>query len=145
MSTGQRQAAQDAQLLKSIVEPLEEQIGALKQKLRDTDLLLVESEKRQAKSTLGMSALTTWLSGQASLDQALLALKEKQSELLTFSELKSKEQVWSLTLLFVQRGRKKGGGRSPQFLEQRKELCFSQTHNHGLHLLFLTLSWVLRA
>ena len=101
MSSGQRQAAQDAQLLKSIVEPLEEQIGALKQKLRDTDLLLVESEKRQAKSTLGMSALTTWLSGQASLDQALLALKEKQSELLTFSELKSKDQVWSLTLIFV--------------------------------------------
>merc|ERR1719268_34178 len=92
VSTGQRQAAQDAQLLKSIVEPLEQQIGALKQKLRDTDLLLVESEKRQAKSTLGMSALTTWLSGQASLDQALLALKEKQSELLTFSELKSKDQ-----------------------------------------------------
>ena len=97
VSTGRRQAAQDAQLLKSIVEPLEEQIGALKQKLRDTDLLLVESEKRQAKSTLGMSALTTWLSGQDSLDHALLALKEKQSELLTFSELKSKDQVWSLT------------------------------------------------
>ena len=30
-ATGQRQAAQDTQLLKSIVEPLEEQIGALKQ------------------------------------------------------------------------------------------------------------------
>ena len=33
LAAGQRQAAQDTQLLKSIVEPLEEQIGALKQVL----------------------------------------------------------------------------------------------------------------
>ena len=120
MSTGQRQAAQDAQLLKSIVEPLEEQIGALKQKLRDTDLLLVESEKRQAKSTLGMSALTTWLSGQASLDQALLALKEKQSELLTFSELKSKDQVWSLIFVLGHNHTIPVFGQLPLFLQLKK-------------------------
>ena len=36
----------------------------------------------------------------------------------------------------------KGGG---QVLEQRKGVCFQQTHCQGLHQLFVTLSWDLRA
>jgi len=93
LAAGQRQAAQDTQLLKSIVEPLEEQIGALKQKLRDTDVLLVESEKRQAKSILGIETLVNWISGQTSLDQALSDLQERQTELLSFAELKSADET----------------------------------------------------
>ena len=77
-SVSQRQAAADADLLKSIVEPLEEQIGALKQKLRDTDLLLGESEKRHAKSVMGVAPLADWLAGQADVDQALSSIQVSQ-------------------------------------------------------------------
>ena len=45
-----RKAEEDSLLLKSLVEPLEEQIVALKGKLRETDSLLQEYEKRQVGS-----------------------------------------------------------------------------------------------
>ena len=48
-----QKAQEDTELLKAIVLPLEEQIVALKQKLRETDQLLVESERRQSKTILG--------------------------------------------------------------------------------------------
>jgi Rab GTPase-binding effector protein 1 len=42
-----KRAQDDSELLRSIVLPLEEQIVALKGKLRETDSLLQEYEKRQ--------------------------------------------------------------------------------------------------
>ena len=42
-----KRAYEDTELLKSIVVPLEEQIQALKDKLRQTDALLREHESRQ--------------------------------------------------------------------------------------------------
>ena len=47
------------------------------------------------------------------------------------------KQVWSLTQLY-----------SVEFSQSRigeKKVCFQQTHNQGLHQLFLTVSWDLRA
>ena len=61
LSTGMKKAYEDTELLKAIILPLEEQIHALKDKLRETDFLLNESEKRQTKSVLGVEALVTWL------------------------------------------------------------------------------------
>jgi len=59
-----RKAEADSQLLKSLVEPLEEQIVALKGKLRETDSLLQEYEKRQASSLLEMECVGAWLNGE---------------------------------------------------------------------------------
>ena len=87
-----RKAHEDSELLKSIVVPLEEQIGALKEKLREVDFLLVESEKRQSKTIIGIQSLADWLKNVNSLDQALQTLESKQKELLSFSELKSKDE-----------------------------------------------------
>jgi len=56
-------AREGAETLREIVLPLEEQIVALKGKLRETDSLLQEYEKRQACSLLEMEAVGSWLVG----------------------------------------------------------------------------------
>ena len=50
-------------MLRDIVQPMEEQIVALKGKLRETDSLLQEYEKRQASSLLEMEAVASWIVG----------------------------------------------------------------------------------
>ena len=48
----------------------------------------------------------------------------------------------------ISRGHFQGGSRGAralQFLEQRKQVHFQQTHNQGLRQLFLTVSWDLLA
>lgn len=92
LSTGMKKAYEDTELLKAIILPLEEQIHALKDKLRQTDFLLNESEKRQTKSVLGVEALVKWLDGK-SYDEAVVHLNNRQKELLSFSELKKREVV----------------------------------------------------
>ena len=92
LSTGMKKAYEDTELLKAIILPLEEQIHALKDKLRETDFLLNESEKRQNKSVLGVEALVKWLEGK-SYDDAAVHLDNRQKELLSFSELKKREVV----------------------------------------------------
>ena len=86
---GMRKAYEDTELLKSIVVPLEEQIKALKDKLRETDYHLNESEKRQTKLVLGVEALVQWLDGK-SYEEASMHLDARQKELLSFSELKER-------------------------------------------------------
>ena len=56
-------AREGAEALRDIVLPLEEQIVALKGKLRETDSLLQEYEKRQASSLLEMEAVGSWIVG----------------------------------------------------------------------------------
>ena len=63
MEDGMARAKEGAEVLREIVEPLEEQIVALKGKLRETDSLLQEYEKRQASSLLEMEAVAAWLVG----------------------------------------------------------------------------------
>ena len=55
--------------------PLEEQIVALKGKLRETDGLLQEYERRQAVSLLEMEAVAQWLEGRdkAEVEEKLIA------------------------------------------------------------------------
>ncbi len=77
LEDGMRRAYEDTELLKSIVVPLEEQIGALKDKLRETDSLLREHERRQGDSLLGVEALANWLQGQTSVEEAMAALLQK--------------------------------------------------------------------
>eukprot|EP00096_Caligus_rogercresseyi_P012874 TRINITY_DN5540_c0_g1_i1.p1 TRINITY_DN5540_c0_g1~~TRINITY_DN5540_c0_g1_i1.p1 ORF type:complete len:663 (+),score=181.03 TRINITY_DN5540_c0_g1_i1:100-2088(+) len=52
------------ELLKSVIGPLEEQIQALKSKLRHTDTLLRETELRHAKTLLAIPSLASWLDGK---------------------------------------------------------------------------------
>lgn len=59
-----KRAQDDSELLRSIVLPLEEQIVALKGKLRETDSLLQEYEKRQATSLVEMEVVASWLQGE---------------------------------------------------------------------------------
>ena len=87
-----RKAYEDTELLKSIVLPLEEQIQALKDKLRQTDCHLSESENRQTKIVLGVEALAKWLEGKTYND-AVMHLDSRRKELLSFSELKQREEV----------------------------------------------------
>ena len=56
-------AREGAEMLREIVQPMEEQIVALKGKLRETDSLLQEYEKRQATSLLEMEAVAAWMVG----------------------------------------------------------------------------------
>ena len=56
-------AREGAEVLREIVMPLEEQIVALKGKLRETDSLLQEYEARQSRSLLEMEAVAAWLAG----------------------------------------------------------------------------------
>ena len=90
LENGMRKAYEDTELLRSIVVPLEEQIKALKDKLRETDYHLNESEKRQTKLVLGVEALVKWLDGK-SYEEASMQLECRQKELLSFSELKQRE------------------------------------------------------
>ena len=90
LENGMRKAYEDTELLKSIVVPLEEQIKALKDKLRETDYHLNESEKRQTKLVLGVEALVQWLEGKT-YEEASMHLDARQKELLSFSELKERE------------------------------------------------------
>ena len=87
-----KKAYEDTELLKAIVLPLEEQIHALKDKLRQTDYHLDEAEKRQTKIVLGVEALVQWLDGK-SYEEAAMHLDNRQKELLSFSELKQREKV----------------------------------------------------
>merc|ERR1719419_401378 len=57
-------ARQGAEALKEIVLPLEEQIVALKGKLRETDGLLQEYERREGNCLLEMEAVASWLVGR---------------------------------------------------------------------------------
>ena len=57
-------AKEGAEVLREIVMPLEEQIVALKGKLRETDSLLQEYERRQSMSLLEMEAVSSWLAGR---------------------------------------------------------------------------------
>ena len=57
-------AREGAEVLREIVLPLEEQIVALKGKLRETDSLLQEYEKRQSISLCEMEAVAQWLAGR---------------------------------------------------------------------------------
>merc|ERR550519_1183879 len=59
-----KKAHEDAELLKSIVLPLEEQIVALKGKLRETDSLLQEYERKQGKSLVEMETVVDWMKGK---------------------------------------------------------------------------------
>ena len=63
MDGGMAKAREGAEVLREIVMPLEEQIVALKGKLRETDGLLQEYERRQAISLLEMEAVSSWLTG----------------------------------------------------------------------------------
>ena len=65
-----KKATEDAELLKAIVVPLEEQIVALKEKLRETDTMLREFEIRQSSVLLTSEALGPWLSNKKSLAEA---------------------------------------------------------------------------
>ncbi len=76
LEEGMRKAHEDSELLKAIVVPLEEQIGALKDKLRETDALLREHEERQSKTLTSVEGLAKWLDGKP-LDQAMGELLEK--------------------------------------------------------------------
>jgi hypothetical protein len=55
--TGMQRAFEDAEVLKSIIVPMEEQIGALKDKLRQTDSLLREMEVRTSESLYSAEVL----------------------------------------------------------------------------------------
>ena len=68
-------AREGAEVLREIVMPLEEQIVALKGKLRETDSLLQEYEKRQSRSLLEMEAVSSWLAGRdkSEVEAALVA------------------------------------------------------------------------
>ena len=61
LEVGMARAREGAEALREIVMPLEEQIVALKGKLRETDGLLQEYERRQAVSLLEMEAVAAWL------------------------------------------------------------------------------------
>ena len=68
-------AREGAEVLREIVLPLEEQIVALKGKLRETDSLLQEYEKRQSISLYEMEAVAGWLVGRdrGEVEAALVA------------------------------------------------------------------------
>lgn len=95
LEDGMKKAYEDTELLKSIVVPLEEQIGALKDKLRETDALLTQHEERQAKTLLGVEALAKWLEGK-SLEEALTELLDKSA---SADMLKGKEVLQGDTYL----------------------------------------------
>jgi hypothetical protein len=63
---------EESQVLRALIVPLEEQISALKGKLRETDSLLQTYEKRSAQTLLEMQIVGEWLSGQ---DKSVLEAK----------------------------------------------------------------------
>ena len=78
--TGIQRAYEDAEVLKAIVVPLEEQIGALKGKLRETDSMLQEFERNQSGVLYSAQVLGEWLASKKSFAEALEEL-EKKSQL----------------------------------------------------------------
>ena len=76
LEDGMKKAYEDTELLKSIVVPLEEQIGALKNKLREADSLLRQHEENQSEMVLGTEGLGLWLQGRT-LEEARTELLEK--------------------------------------------------------------------
>ena len=109
LEVGMIKAYEDTELLKSIVLPLEEQIEALKDKLRQTDNQLIESEKRQTKIVLGVEALAKWLEGKP-YNEAARYLENRQKELLSFSELKRLDDEEREDEDYVGSDHKLGGG-----------------------------------
>ena len=78
LEDGMRRAYEDTEVLKAIVVPLEEQIGALKSKLRETDALLRQHEEKQSDIILGVDGLAKWLEGQ-SLEEAMAKVVERSA------------------------------------------------------------------
>ncbi len=74
-----KKAYEDTELLKSIVVPLEEQIGALKEKLRDTDALLRQHEDRQGDVVKNTEALVKWMDGM-DMNQVMAELLSRSQE-----------------------------------------------------------------
>ena len=72
-------AKEGAEVLREIVMPLEEQIVALKGKLRETDSLLQEYERRQSMSLLEMEAVSSWLAGDHAEDEKDRRRKRRRS------------------------------------------------------------------
>lgn len=76
--TGIQKAFEDAEALKSIVVPLEEQIAALKDKLRETDAMLRQFEANQVESLFAAEILGRWLAGKKSFAEAMEELEKKE-------------------------------------------------------------------
>ncbi len=80
-----RRAHEDSELMKAIVIPMEEQIAALKDKLRETDALLREHEEKQSSTILAVEGLAKWLEGKTPEEARgeLLEMSSKSEELKT--------------------------------------------------------------
>ena len=78
--TGIQRAYEDAEVLKAIVVPLEEQIGALKDKIRETDSVLQEFLTNQSEVLYSAEILGRWLAGKKSFAEALEELEKKSQE-----------------------------------------------------------------
>ena len=78
--TGIQRAYEDAEVLKAIVVPLEEQIGALKDKIRETDSVLQEFLNNQSEVLYSAEILGRWLAGKKSFAEALEELEKKCQE-----------------------------------------------------------------
>ena len=79
--TGMHKAQDDAEAWKAIIVPLEEQVGALKDKLRETDTMLREFEKEQANVLFSAEILGRWLAGKKSFSEAMEELEKKSQEI----------------------------------------------------------------
>jgi len=97
--TGIQKATEDAELLKAIVVPLEEQIVALKEKLRETDTMLREFEIRQSSVLLTSEALGPWLSNKKSLAEATEELEIRHQEIASQKESNTVTDLMLSTLL----------------------------------------------
>lgn len=78
--TGMQKAYEDSELMKAIIVPLEEQIVALKDKLRETDTMLREFEKHQSDVLFSAEVLGKWLVGKKSFSEAMEELEKKSQE-----------------------------------------------------------------
>ncbi len=87
-----RRAHEESELLKAIVVPMEEQIAALKDKLRETDALLREHEEKQGRTILAVDGLSKWLEGRP-LEEAMGELLEKSKSEEVGGEDKSRNQA----------------------------------------------------
>lgn len=78
--TGMQKAYEDTELMKAIIVPLEEQIVALKDKLRETDTLLREFETHQSDVLFSAEVLGKWLVGKKSFSEAMEELEKRGQE-----------------------------------------------------------------
>ena len=76
--------------------------------------MLVESERRMSKTVMSIDTLAGWLHGTDSVDSALAKLQEKQGSLLSFAELKSREEAEA-----------GGGGRESEAVSQLHLGCLT--------------------